>query len=76
MTCGRCNTFFCWTCGVRLDHNNPYVHYRSPDSKCFNKLYLGLIDEEDDDYEDEDEAFDYVYYDEDDEDFFIDFVHQ
>ncbi|KAK0093349.1 hypothetical protein PV326_013774 [Microctonus aethiopoides] len=76
MTCGRCNTFFCWTCGVRLDHNNPYVHYRSPDSKCFNKLYLGLIDEEDDDYEDEDEAFDYVYYDEDDEDFLIDFGQQ
>lgn len=76
MTCGRCNTYFCWICGIRLNPQLPYLHYQNPESKCFNKLYHGLIvDEEegpdadyleDDDLDEDDDDFDDVldqYYD-------------
>lgn len=43
MTCSQCNTFFCWMCGVMLDRKNPYGHYGDKESKCYNKLFLGLL---------------------------------
>lgn len=77
MTCGRCKTYFCWTCGVRLNPEKPYIHYRDPNSRCFDMLFHGLVaDEEDEDDNDieflpfsdsESESEDEYY----DEDFFV-----
>ncbi|KAK6640236.1 hypothetical protein RUM44_011922 [Polyplax serrata] len=54
MVCWKCNAFFCWLCGALLDANNPYFHYRDPNSKCKNKLFYLMYDAEDED-EDEDD---------------------
>lgn len=54
MTCWKCNAFFCWVCNTELRKNDPYSHYRDVGSQCFNKLYHGYVDEDDDnDYENE-----------------------
>lgn len=66
ITCGHCNTFFCWLCNTRLDPRDPYQHYRNPNSSCFNRVNQGILmnlgDDDDDDDEidddsDEDPAF-------------------
>ena len=57
MTCWKCNAFFCWKCRKELSHEDPYFHYRNPRSECFNKLYHGLLLEEEDN-EEEFEEFD------------------
>ncbi|XP_011314639.1 E3 ubiquitin-protein ligase RNF14 [Fopius arisanus] len=79
MTCGRCNTYFCWLCGSRLNHETPYVHYQNPQSKCYKMLHHGLVEDEDSDDEIDFNAM-YLDFDSDDndddelydEDFFID----
>ena len=43
MVCGHCNTFFCWLCNKRLNPRDPYQHYRSQQSNCFNRLNEGII---------------------------------
>ncbi|XP_034943250.1 E3 ubiquitin-protein ligase RNF14-like [Chelonus insularis] len=48
MTCNKCNTYFCWTCGAQLSRSMPYFHYQNPQSKCFQKLYQGVVYEEED----------------------------
>lgn len=53
MTCWKCNTYFCWICGQKLNAQEPYLHYRDPGSKCFNMLYHGLIPNDEDDEEDD-----------------------
>lgn len=55
MACWRCNTYFCWLCSTILDHSSPYEHFRNVDSKCYNLLYQGIIDDEDEDEENLDE---------------------
>lgn len=53
MTCSHCGTYFCWLCGTRLNPEAPYLHFRNPESECFNMLYRGVIlDELDDDDDD------------------------
>ncbi|XP_053598157.1 E3 ubiquitin-protein ligase RNF14 [Microplitis demolitor] len=77
MTCGRCNTYFCWVCGTRLNPSMPYFHYQDPQSKCYKLLYQGMvIDDEDDDEIDFPAVYlDYDSEDDDlsDEDFVIDY---
>lgn len=51
MTCWKCNTFFCWKCKKTLLRDDPYLHYRDPQSVCFNMLYHGLLFENDNDEE-------------------------
>jgi len=54
MTCSHCGTYFCWLCGSRLNPEAPYLHFRNPESKCFNMLYRGVIPDEepnDDDFD-------------------------
>ncbi|KAI4476313.1 hypothetical protein M0804_013681 [Polistes exclamans] len=52
MTCYKCHTYFCWLCGLKLNPQEPYLHYRNPDSPCFNMLYHGLmINDDEDDYD-------------------------
>lgn len=52
MTCWKCNTYFCWLCGRKLNSQTPYLHFRDPGSQCFNMLYHGLIPNEDDEEDD------------------------
>ncbi|XP_018368965.1 PREDICTED: E3 ubiquitin-protein ligase RNF14-like [Trachymyrmex cornetzi] len=68
MTCSHCGTYFCWLCGTRLNPEAPYLHFRNPDSKCFNMLYRGMIPDELDDDDDFDFHAEYLdYYSEDEE---------
>ncbi|GIX88089.1 e3 ubiquitin-protein ligase RNF14 [Caerostris darwini] len=34
MTCFKCGTFFCWTCGAHLNRANPYEHFNSRTGDC------------------------------------------
>ncbi|OXU22387.1 hypothetical protein TSAR_005079 [Trichomalopsis sarcophagae] len=68
MVCWKCNTFFCWTCNTKLNRDDPYLHYRDPHSRCFNKLYHGLLPDEEDDDDDDFIDFDFAISDEEDED--------
>lgn len=76
MTCSHCGTFFCWLCSSQLNPEAPYVHFRNPESKCFNMLYHGVIPDEpdDDDFDFHAEYLDYYFEGEDiyDEDFDLD----
>lgn len=52
MHCLVCNGNFCWICLKPLDRNRPYLHFSNPSSRCFNKLFDGIIyDDSDDDDE-------------------------
>lgn len=55
MTCSHCGTYFCWLCGMRLNPEAPYLHFRNPESKCFHMLYRGVIPDELDDDDDDDD---------------------
>ncbi|KAK3914635.1 E3 ubiquitin-protein ligase RNF14 [Frankliniella fusca] len=57
MTCWKCNTFFCWLCNTRLNPGNPYNHFNSPKSACFQMLFHGLRDSDSDSDSDTDEEF-------------------
>lgn len=35
----RCQTHFCFKCGRSLSPTDPYKHYNTPGSSCFNKLF-------------------------------------
>ncbi|XP_020711646.2 E3 ubiquitin-protein ligase RNF14-like isoform X2 [Athalia rosae] len=70
MVCWRCNTYFCWLCGTRLRADTPYVHFRSPQSKCYNMLFHGVVPEAGQDDEDDlDFPALYLDYNSDDEEF-------
>lgn len=69
MTCSHCGTYFCWLCGTRLNPETPYLHFRNPESKCFNMLYRGVIPDEPDDDDDFDFHAEYLDYYSDDEEF-------
>lgn len=58
MVCGKCNTFFCWLCGVRLDPVVPYKHYYDSKSRCYNLLFQGMQYEDNDDINDDDDEED------------------
>ncbi|XP_039284675.1 E3 ubiquitin-protein ligase RNF14 [Nilaparvata lugens] len=71
MLCWRCSTYFCWNCLTRLDVKAPYAHYYDRNSPCYNRLFEGAPNEDDDEvfvvldgFDDEEE---------DDEDFFDDY---
>ncbi|XP_076231468.1 E3 ubiquitin-protein ligase RNF14 [Calliopsis andreniformis] len=67
MVCWRCSVFFCWLCSTILNRDTPYEHFRNTNSVCYNKLYYGTpeIDDEDDFFE-----FEYMPPDYEDNDFF------
>ena len=35
----RCQTFFCYLCGARLSQQDPYSHFSSISSPCYNQLF-------------------------------------
>jgi len=49
VTCGKCNSYFCWKCLAILDRTNPYFHFNDPQSACFNDLFENDGDSEDED---------------------------
>lgn len=52
MTCGKCKSYFCWTCTKLLDKKSPYDHYRK-----------GSCDQYDNDEDSEElESDEYSYY--------------
>ncbi|XP_034244713.1 E3 ubiquitin-protein ligase RNF14-like [Thrips palmi] len=55
MICWKCNTFFCWICQTRLNPSNPYNHFNSPTSGCFQMLFHGVDDDSDNDDSEDDE---------------------
>jgi len=59
ITCWRCNTHFCWLCGLKLPQVNPYTHFNVQGGKCFGALFQGADpmdgDNEFDDFFDEED---------------------
>ena len=51
MTCTKCRAYFCWLCMKPLSRNNPYLHFNQLDSPCFNKLFYGVLLDDDDEWE-------------------------
>ncbi|VDB84506.1 unnamed protein product [Peniophora sp. CBMAI 1063] len=39
MTCAKCKTHFCYRCGQRLQPNNPYAHFSTPNLPCYQQLF-------------------------------------
>lgn len=39
MTCRACNTHLCYRCGSRLNPREPYRHFNTPGTACFEKLF-------------------------------------
>eukprot|EP00094_Tigriopus_californicus_P008652 TCALIF_08340-PA protein Name:"Similar to RNF14 E3 ubiquitin-protein ligase RNF14 (Homo sapiens)" AED:0.05 eAED:0.05 QI:59/0.85/1/1/1/1/8/113/640 len=76
MTCNKCNTHFCYICGDKISHINPYTHFNVAGSDCAGRLFEGITEEEmvrfedlqfDDDIEEdegdsEDEFNDYILF--------------
>ncbi|TIB33177.1 hypothetical protein E3P84_02277 [Wallemia ichthyophaga] len=46
MSC-RCGTHFCFLCGGRLVPSNPYPHFNTPGTYCFQKLFDDLLQNQD-----------------------------
>lgn len=53
MACVRCHCYFCWLCFCILSKNDPYSHFNSKNSECFEKLFEGAwnLDNDEDDEE-------------------------
>lgn len=56
MTCTHCHAYFCWICSELLNRANPYSHFNTAGTGCFNKLFQG-VDLDDNDFEDEDDEW-------------------
>lgn len=39
MICFQCSTHFCYLCSAWLAEENPYKHFNTLDSECFNRLW-------------------------------------
>jgi hypothetical protein len=57
MVCGKCSTFFCWLCEERLNPQAPYQHFSNPASKCYNLLFYGVPDSDDNDGDGDDDGW-------------------
>ena len=53
MTCFRCNGNFCWLCVQVISKSSPYSHFNSIHSGCFNKLFDGVVINDEDYFEDD-----------------------
>lgn len=43
MTCRSCGTHFCYLCSTRLNPREPYRHFNTPGTPCFQKLFEGAL---------------------------------
>ncbi|KAL1974285.1 hypothetical protein VTN31DRAFT_5845 [Thermomyces dupontii] len=39
MICFQCSTHFCYLCSSWLEEDNPYRHFNTTDSSCYNRLW-------------------------------------
>lgn len=39
MHCFQCQTHFCYLCGAWLDGSNPYIHFNTGGSSCYQRLW-------------------------------------
>ncbi|GAA6036550.1 hypothetical protein JCM8097_003564 [Rhodosporidiobolus ruineniae] len=39
MSCGKCQTHFCYRCGVKISPSDPYKHFNTPSSSCYERLF-------------------------------------
>jgi E3 ubiquitin-protein ligase RNF14 len=71
VTCFKCATYFCWICALRLDKQNPYLHFNDPSSPCYNSLFtnVDVPADEDDDGSDSDFDDDWDESEDDEEDY-------
>lgn len=53
MNCFRCNENFCWLCLKKLPNSSPYSHFNDRRGSCFNKLFEGVIINDNDYFEDD-----------------------
>ncbi|CAO1614064.1 unnamed protein product [Sympodiomycopsis kandeliae] len=44
MSCRNCMTHFCYLCGTRLNPAHVYEHFNTRTSKCFNRLFDGVLE--------------------------------
>lgn len=42
MLCSTCATSFCNLCGVYLEREKPYDHFKDPESSCYGRLFQGM----------------------------------
>lgn len=63
MFCNRCQSSFCWICLDMLSAADPYSHFRRASSKCFNKLFAGIMVDDNLNYNVEEEEDDENHYD-------------
>ncbi|KAL5255840.1 hypothetical protein ACHWQZ_G011168 [Mnemiopsis leidyi] len=40
--CSVCGKFMCWLCGQKINHNDPYSHFR-PGGPCENRLFENTV---------------------------------
>lgn len=54
MTCSKCQCYFCWLCMNMLSKADPYSHFNDSKSKCFDKLFEGIVQNQENDNDDGD----------------------
>lgn len=52
MYCAKCGNYFCWICMKIINKHNPYSHFNDPESPCFNKLFQGNREDDQDQQDD------------------------
>jgi E3 ubiquitin-protein ligase RNF14 len=45
MTCVRCHCYFCWLCLKSLSKTDPYSHFNTAMSSCFDKLFENITED-------------------------------
>ena len=48
MVCYKCHSFFCWLCLTILPKHNPYDHFKDESVRCYGRLNVGAINDEED----------------------------
>lgn len=51
MLCSKCRTNWCWLCTRAISDTNPYNHFNSKGTECFNQLFAGTEEPDTDDDE-------------------------
>lgn len=60
MTCWKCQANFCWLCSTRLLNKSPYDHFNDPKSECYQKLYEGLFNIDQDEGDELDDEIEFM----------------
>ena len=57
MMCYKCRENFCWLCGRGLPAADPYAHFSDTRYGCFNKLFEGIVVENEFDESDDEDGW-------------------